>query len=250
MPTRRGAARRVRRARRRRRSPRTRRTSRPTRWSRSAPAPGTIVERRSRFRRSTSPNGSCRTARGCSSSRRTSRRTRCCSARTSPGGTSLAPDADYMSAALASQIVGTERRRQLQPRSICRRSWRARRRRLGASIGETSEGLIGRASPKDLETMFQLDLSRLHRAAARHGGVSGVQEPGRVRTSRTAASIRTQVFGDTVLVTMAQHNFRARPLTRGDVRRGRIRRRRSRSTRIASPTRATSRSCSSATWTR
>ena len=148
----------------------------------------------------------------------------------------------YMSAAFASQIMATQRPRAVQPHRSseeARGQGRVGRRDRSARRAKVSSG---RASPKDLETMFQLDLSELHRAAARHGGVRGVQEAGRLRISRTAAPIRTRCSATPCQVTMSQHNLRARPLTRGDVRRGRIRRRRSRSTRTASPTRAISRS--------
>ena len=98
--------------------------------------------------------------------------------------------------------------------------------------------------------MFQLIYLRLHRAArstaarvlALKNQIAAV--PGEPRVEPD------EVFADTVTVTMAQHHFRAPSADADDVRRSRTSRRRSPSTRIASPTRATSRSCSSATSTR
>lgn len=74
---------------------------------------------------------------------------------TSPGGTSLASDADFVAAATASQVVAAggvggfsaiELRKVLSGKAASVRP----------SITETDEGLSGSASPKDLETLFQL----------------------------------------------------------------------------------------------
>jgi len=82
----------------------------------------------------------------------------------------------------------------------------------GASIGETSEGLGGQASPKDLETMFQLiyldfTAPRLDMAAFQ----ALKNQIGPYLANR--GSDPDEVFGDTLAVTMTQHSFRARPLT-------------------------------------
>jgi zinc protease len=132
-------------------------------------------------------------------------------AASSPGGTSLAPDSSYMSASLASQIVGlsglgTFNRVDLQKKLAGKVA------SAGASIGETSEGLSGHAAPSDLETMLQLvylnfTAPRLDTAAYQ----AFLNQVGPFLQNR--GSDPDQVFGDTVQWTMSQHNFRARPLT-------------------------------------
>ena len=95
----------------------------------------------------------------------------------SPGGSSLSSDADYMSASLASQIVGRGGLGKFNVTDL-QKKLTGKVASASATIGETSEGLSGRASPKDIETMFQLDLSRLHGAATRHSRIPGVEESG------------------------------------------------------------------------
>ena len=129
----------------------------------------------------------------------------------SVGGTSLAPDEDYMSASLAAQIVGLGGLGEFN-RIDLGKKLSGKAVNVSASIGETSEGLSGRASPKDLETLFQL--VHLHFTEPRLD--SSAYEAFRAQVAqfianRTAAP--EQVFADTIMVTMAQHHFRARPVT-------------------------------------
>src|SRR6185503_6925677 len=74
---------------------------------------------------------------------------------TSPGGSSLASDADYMSAGLAAQIISSGGLGQFSAIDL-QKKLSGKVASASPSISETSEGLSGRASPKDLETMFQL----------------------------------------------------------------------------------------------
>lgn len=129
----------------------------------------------------------------------------------SAGGTSLAPDSNFMSAALASQVVslggiGAFNRidlgKKLSGKAV----------RVSPVIGETSEGLSGRASPKDLETLFQLIY--LQFTAPRFDSSAFVafqNQIGPFLANRGASP--DAVFSDTVQVTMAQHDFRSRPFT-------------------------------------
>lgn len=129
----------------------------------------------------------------------------------SPGGTSLASDADYMSAALAPQImanggVGQFSRVDLQKKLAGKAA------SAGASIGETSEGMSGRASPKDIETMFQLIYLNFTAPRLDLSVWEAMKNQfGPYLANRGADP--DEVFNDTVQVTMAQHNVRARPLT-------------------------------------
>lgn len=129
----------------------------------------------------------------------------------SPGGTSLVSDADYMSAALASQImanggVGQFSRVDLQKKLAGKAA------AAGASIGETTEGLSGRASPKDIETMFQLIYLNFTAPRLDLSVWEAMKNQfGPYLANRGADP--DEVFNDTVQVTMAQHHRRARPLT-------------------------------------
>ncbi len=74
---------------------------------------------------------------------------------TAPGGTSLAGDADYIPAMTAAQVIsaggiGTFSAVEL-PKVLSGKAASVR-----PIIGELEEGLMGSASPKDLETLFQL----------------------------------------------------------------------------------------------
>jgi zinc protease len=127
------------------------------------------------------------------------------------GGTSLAPDADYMSAAMSSQIVGLSGIGNFN-RIDLGKKLSGKVAGATGSISSTSEAVSGRASPKDLETMFQLvyldftaprfdpDAYQAFKAQADQFLANKGSDP-------------DAVFGDTVSVTMAQHAFRARPLT-------------------------------------
>jgi zinc protease len=129
----------------------------------------------------------------------------------SRGGTSLAPDADIMSAQLASQVVALGGAGNFNRIDLAKKlSGKA----LGVSpsIGETTEGFNGHSSPKDLETLFQLiyldftsprlDMTAFNAFRA---------QVGPFLANRGASP--DAVFQDTVQVTMTQHSFRSRPIT-------------------------------------
>ncbi len=73
----------------------------------------------------------------------------------SPGGHSLVPDKDYLSAAMAAGILGQSGLGDYDLIRL-RKKLAGQVASVGASIGELSEGVNGSASPKDLETWFQL----------------------------------------------------------------------------------------------
>ncbi len=73
----------------------------------------------------------------------------------SPGGHSLASDKDYLSAAMGAGIIGQSGLGSYDLIQL-RKKLSGKIASVGASIGEQSEELNGSASPKDLETWFQL----------------------------------------------------------------------------------------------
>jgi zinc protease len=74
---------------------------------------------------------------------------------TSPGGSSLATDAEYMSAEAAATLVGMGGVGKLSNLELGK-SLTGKVAAVSAGIGELDEYLGGRAAKKDLETMFQL----------------------------------------------------------------------------------------------
>ncbi len=74
----------------------------------------------------------------------------------SPGGTSLAGDADFVAAETADQVVAQGGLGTLSADRSRARSSRARRRSCAPTSTRCTEGLNGRALNRDLETMFQL----------------------------------------------------------------------------------------------
>jgi zinc protease len=83
---------------------------------------------------------------------------------------------------------------------------------VGTSIGPLEEGISGRASPQDLETLFQL--TYLYFTAPRADSIAFRSYQARLKAAladRSASPIAA--FQDTLQVTLAQHHVRARPLT-------------------------------------
>jgi zinc protease len=73
----------------------------------------------------------------------------------SPGGTSLASDADYIPANTAAQVLSAGGVGQFNAIDL-RKVMTGKVANVSAFIGETEEGLSGNSSRRDLETMFQL----------------------------------------------------------------------------------------------
>ena len=127
------------------------------------------------------------------------------------GGTSLAGDADYMSASLATLILeygglGSFSLTDLQ------KALAGKVASANVGFGDTDSNVSGSASPKDLETLFQLihlsfTAPRLDTTAFL--ALRGQFEPYLANRSTDPE----EVFSDTIAVTMTQHHFRARPIT-------------------------------------
>jgi zinc protease len=88
-----------------------------------------------------------------------------------PGGTSLASDADYIPANTASPLIGGSGIGAYSPPEL-RRLLTGKIASANPFIGELDEGLTGSASPKDLETMFQLIYMRFVEPRADPGAAS------------------------------------------------------------------------------
>jgi zinc protease len=129
----------------------------------------------------------------------------------SPGGNSLAADPDYMSASFATQILQQSGVGKFNMIDLGKKL-SGKVASVNASIGETTEGLNGRASPKDLETLFQLAYLRFT-APRLDTAVFQALVNQITPYLQNKGSSPEGVFQDTVTVTLAQHAFRARPLT-------------------------------------
>jgi zinc protease len=129
----------------------------------------------------------------------------------SPGGSSLVPDADVPSATLATTVV--ERGGVATFNAIeLNKKLSGKQASVSPFIDDVSQGFSGRASPKDLETLFQLVYLKFvapRRDEAAFNAFKSQVAP----FFANRANNPEATFSDTILVTMAQHHPRARPIS-------------------------------------
>ena len=129
----------------------------------------------------------------------------------SPGGNSLAADENYLSAITAANIIqqggiGTLSRIELQKKLT------GKVVRVSPFISSLIEGINGGASPKDIETMFELIY--LYFTAPRKDTTAFKSYFTRMKGIIENRSAQPEsAFSDTLQVTLAQYHFRSRPLT-------------------------------------
>jgi zinc protease len=129
----------------------------------------------------------------------------------SPGGNSMASDKDFISMTTATFLVGLSG---LGQHSMTDLGKMLAGKAVGVSpyINERHEGFTAQASPRDLETMFQLVY--LYATSPRRD-TTAYQS----LKTRLAAALENQsaspeaAFSDTLDVTLGQHHFRTRPFT-------------------------------------
>jgi zinc protease len=134
----------------------------------------------------------------------------------SPGGTSLVPDNRYISAAFASSIVGVSGVGTFSAVDL-QKVLAGKAVRVGPSIDDTEEGLRGSASPKDLETLFQLAYLYVTAPRLDSAAFASLRQRLLAFVANRGASPEAN-FQDTLQVTLAQGNPRERPLTPAVVR--------------------------------
>lgn len=127
----------------------------------------------------------------------------------SPGGHSLAPDSDYVSAMTAASLIKEsgvsvfnliELEKLLADKIV----------RVSPWIGSLQEGFHGSASPQDMETMFQLIY--LYFTASREDSAAYLAYKSRMEGFLENRSARPETaYRDTIQVTMAQYHPRERP---------------------------------------
>jgi zinc protease len=129
----------------------------------------------------------------------------------SPGGTSLAPDSLAVSADRASMIVSMSGAGAFSDVDLGK-LLAGKVARATAFIGDENEGFSGNASPRDLETMLQLVY--LYGTQPRRDTAAFAALQKRLLSfAQNRGQVPEAAFGDTLLVTVAQHHPRARPLT-------------------------------------
>ena len=110
---------------------------------------------------------------------------------TSPGGTSLVSDEDYMIAATATAVMNISGLGEFNLVDF-QKKMAGVAASAGASIGELSEGLSGQASPKDLEALFQLIYLRFTAPRVDPDAVQAYLDQGRAVLANQEASPQFQ----------------------------------------------------------
>ncbi len=130
---------------------------------------------------------------------------------TSPGGTSLASDKDFISARTAAQVVAAGG---VGPFNVIqlRNALAGKAVSVSAFIDDTDEGLSGGASPKDLETMFQLIYLTFTQPRADEATVATMGAQTKVMLANQQASPE-YVFQQTLIAALTQDHPRARLMT-------------------------------------
>jgi zinc protease len=129
----------------------------------------------------------------------------------SPGGSSLASDDNYLSADMCTQImmmggVGNFDMTALQ------KYLAGKRASVSPTMSSLQEGFSGNAAPKDLETAFQLIYA--YSTAPRKDTSAFGSIVSRMKTSLDNKNLSPEsAFQDTFSVTMANYNYRARPFS-------------------------------------
>jgi zinc protease len=130
---------------------------------------------------------------------------------TSPGGLSLAPDADYMSATFSTNLVGGSGAGAFGAVELSKKLT-GKIARIRPYVSNLEEGFSGSASPQDLETMFQL--SYLYATAPRADSSVFASFMSRINSMLSTLAANPQsAFGDTLGVTLSQYHFRSRPFS-------------------------------------
>ena len=129
----------------------------------------------------------------------------------SPGGYSLAADEDFGAVFAADDVVGrggvgafnlVELQKTLAGKAV----------RVSPSISSLTEGVSGQASPKDVETMFQLIYAYFTAPRKDSSAFLAFQAQIKGFLANRSASPRAAFF-DTIQVTMAQGHPRAQPIS-------------------------------------
>ncbi len=129
----------------------------------------------------------------------------------SPGGTSLAKDEDYIAAGTASQVVSAGGLGDFSAVDL-RKFLSGKVASVRPFIGDIEEGLVGSASPKDLDTLFQLIYLTFTAPRCDPTIFNVLTTQAKAMLANRAASPDV-AFSDTLQTTLSQNHFRTRPMT-------------------------------------
>jgi zinc protease len=127
------------------------------------------------------------------------------------GGTSLAPNADYMSAAQATTIVGLSGIGKFNQVDLGKKL-SGITARVTPGMSDTQEATSGGGSPKDIETLLQLNYLYFTAPHLDTDAFAAFKQQVAPYLANRGAD-PNEVFSDSVTVTLAQHHFRARPIS-------------------------------------
>ena len=130
---------------------------------------------------------------------------------TSPGGTSLASDEDFIPARTATQVMSITGLGNFNAIDL-RKVLAGKIATVSPLISELEEGLIGSCSPKDLETMFQLIYLRFMAPRSDKEAFAAHLAQGRAVLANQQAS-PAYAFSEALQSTLTQNHPRARMLT-------------------------------------
>jgi len=129
----------------------------------------------------------------------------------SPGGTSLAGDKDFIPASTAGQVVASGGLGKFNAIEL-RKVLSGKVAKVSPYISDFEEGLMGSASPKDLETMFQLIYLTFTepRSDATIFGVFTAQMKAMLANIKASPDY---AFMEALQTTLSQNHYRERPMT-------------------------------------
>ena len=130
---------------------------------------------------------------------------------TSPGGASLLSPAEFARAREATTLV-TEGGVGAFSQIDLQKALAGKAASASPGIGELTEQMIGRGSPKDLETVFQLIYLYFTAPRADSTAVVALKQRFRAAIANRGASPE-QVFDDSLSVTLSSHHPRSRPVS-------------------------------------
>jgi len=129
----------------------------------------------------------------------------------SPGGTSLAGDKDFIPASTAGQVVASGGLGKFNAIEL-RKVLSGKVAKVSPYISDLEEGLMGSASPKDLETLFQLIYLTFTepRSDATIFGVFTAQMKAMLANIKASPDY---AFMEALQTTLSQNHYRERPMT-------------------------------------
>jgi zinc protease len=130
---------------------------------------------------------------------------------TSPGGASLASDADHVAAMTADRVIAASGLGPFDAIQL-RNALAGKAGSVRPFISDSEEGLEGGASPKDLETMFQLIYLTFTQPRADPTVFKVLTDQMKTMLASQQASPEW-MFEQTLRTTLSQNHFRARPMT-------------------------------------